>query len=449
VAQADVSASWLNFRQCLKPLCAPIPSASLHRLEFPALLRRVRTVGTPSMVDLTEYRIGVPQQRLDAIRDAIAAFDWDDFPDLAESEDPWSAGTSSAFLRRLCAYWTSGFDWRAQEAAINRFPQFMADIGGQRIHLLRERGSGPSDTALVLTHGWPGSIVEFLGVIERLAHPERFGGEAADGVDVVVPALPGFGFSDRPHAPVGPRRISGMWDRLLREGLGYKRYIAQGGDWGSMVSAMAGLDHSTAKGGGCEAIHLNFLGSRVDGDIETEEDRAYEARCQPFLRDGRAYSETNRTRPQTLGLAMHNNPVGQAAWITDKFHAWSDLGGGEPDRVFGFDQLLTNIMLYVATGSFTTSSWIYRAAQHEVMRNLPRGTRIEVPTAFASFSHELRPLPPRGLLERTYNLVQFTEFEQGGHFAALERPNEFVADVAKWVRLVRDARSSAPTSQTG
>jgi pimeloyl-ACP methyl ester carboxylesterase len=137
---------------------------------------------------------------------------------------------------------------------------------------------------------------------------------------------------------------------------------------------------------------------------------------------------------------MQNNPVGQAAWIIDKFHAWSDLGGGDPDVVFGFDDLLTNIMLYAATGSFTTSSWIYRAAQHEVMRTLPRGTRIDVPTAFASFPHDLRPLPPRGLLERTYNLVQFTEFQQGGHFAALERPDEFVADVATFVRKIRSQR---------
>jgi microsomal epoxide hydrolase len=392
------------------------------------------------MVQLSAYQVEIPQARLDAIRDAVAAFDWSDVPDLVEGGDPWSAGTSPAFLRRLCAYWTTDFDWRAQEAAINRFPQFMADIDGQRIHLLHERGSGPGDTALVLTHGWPGSIVEFLHVIDRFAHPERFGGQAADGVDVVVPALPGFGLSGRPQAPIGPRRIAAIWDRLLRDGLGYERYIAQGGDWGSMVSAMAGLDHSLAKGGGCEAIHLNFLGSRVDGDVQTEEDRAFEARCQPFLRDGRAYSETNRTRPQTLGLAMHNNPVGQAVWIIDTFHAWSDLASGELDAVFSFDDLLSNVMLYAAPSSFTTSSWIYRAAQHEVMRSLPRGEGIDVPTGYASFPRDLRPLPPRGLLERTYNLVQFTEYESGGHFAALERPNEFLADVRAFIRRIRDDR---------
>ena len=392
------------------------------------------------MPHISPYKIDVPQRHLDAIRAAVAAFDWDDFPDLIEAGDAWAAGTSLGFLRRLCGYWVSGFDWRAREAAINRFPQAMADCDGQRIHLLHERGSGPSDTALVLTHGWPGSVVEFLGVIERLAHPERFGGSAADGVDVVVPALPGFGFSGRPAAPVGPRRIAAIWDRLLRDGLGYERYIAQGGDWGSMVSAMAGLDHSIAHGGGCEAIHLNFLGSRAEGTPETDEVRAFEARCRPFLQDGRAYSEVQRTRPQTLGLAMQNNPVGQAAWIVDKFHAWSDLRGREPDAVFDRDDLLTNIMVYVATGSFTTATWIYHAAQHEVMRSLPRGTRIEVPTGYASFPYDLRPLPPRGLIEDTYNLVQFTEYDHGGHFAALERPDEFAADVAKFVQHVREVR---------
>jgi pimeloyl-ACP methyl ester carboxylesterase len=394
------------------------------------------------MVDMSAYRLEMPKARLQAISAAVEAFDWESSPDLVEDGDPWAAGTSTAFLRRLCAHWTAGFDWPAQEAAINRFPQFMADIDGQRIHLLHERGSGLGDTALVLTHGWPGSIVEFLGVIDRFAHPERFGGQAADGVDVVVPALPGFGLSGRPQAPIGPRRIAALWDRLLREGLGYQRYIAQGGDWGSMVSAMAGLDHSIAKGGGCEAIHLNYFASRVDGDVETEADHAFEARCQTFLRDGRAYSETQRTRPQTLGLAMQNNPVGQAAWIIDKFHAWSDLGGGEPDAVFSLDHLLTNIMLYVGTGSFTTASWIYRAAQHEVMRVLPRGTRIAVPTGFASFPCELRPRPQRGLVEKTYDVVQFTEFSRGGHFAALERPEDFAADVLAFIRRIRADRSA-------
>ena len=403
--------------------------------------------GQTGMIDVPDYRIEVPQTRLDTIRDAVARFDWGAVPDLTEAGDPWSAGTSPVFLRRLCEHWTSGFDWRAQEAAINRFPQRMAEIDAQRIHLLHERGSGPRDTALVLTHGWPGSIVEFLGVIDCLAHPERHGGEAGDGVDVVVPALPGFGFSGRPQAPLGPRRIAGLWDRLLREGLGYQRYIAQGGDWGSMVSAMAGLDHSVERGGGCEGIHLNYLGSRVEGDCETEADRAFEARCAPFVRDGRAYSETNRTRPQTLGLAMENNPVGQAAWIIDKFHAWSDLGGRAPDAVFSLDDLVTNVMFYVATGSFTTSAWIYRAAATEVMRTLPRGTRVAVPTAYASFPHDLKPLPPRALVGKTYNLAQFTEYDRGGHFAALERPVEFATDVTNFVRSIRAGRKQCVGSR--
>jgi microsomal epoxide hydrolase len=399
------------------------------------------------MAAATKFRIDLPEARIAAIRQQLRAFDWDAVPTLIEHGDPWSAGVDPGFLRELCLYWADGFDWRAQEAAINRFPQFLADIDGHSIHLLHERGSGAHDTALVLTHGWPGSIVEFLGVIDRLAHPERFGGTAADGIDVVVPALPGFGFSARPATPIGPRRIAALWDKLLRETLGYQRYIAQGGDWGSMVSAMAGLDHSIAKGGGCVAIHINMLGSRVEGPSETDEERAFEARCEPFLRDGRAYADTHRTRPQTLAYAIQDNPVGAAAWIIDKFHAWSDQRGPSGDipltEVFSRDTLLTNLMLYVATDSFATATWIYRAAQDEVLRVLPTGTRIDVPTGYLSLPREIRPMPPRALLEKTYRVVHFSERDRGGHFAALEQPDLFVVDVAAFVRQVR-AMPDAP-----
>jgi microsomal epoxide hydrolase len=390
------------------------------------------------MTQSAPFSIAVPEERLAHLRERVQGFRWEGMPDLMENADPWSAGASRAFMRALCDYWVNGFDWRAQEAAINRYPQVMARIDGQDIHVLHERGSGAHDVALVLTHGWPGSTVEFLHLIDRFAHPERFGGTAADGVDVVVPALPGFGFSSRPAMPIGPRRIAALWDRLLREVLGYRRYIAQGGDWGSMVSAMAGLDHSEAKGGGCIAIHINMLGTRVAGEPENEAERAFEERCKPFVRDGRAYAETHRTTPQTLAFAMQDNPVAQAAWIIDKFYRWSDRrGANDLQDVFSLDTLLSNVMFYAATGSFATATWIYRAAAQEVMRVLPPGTRIEVPTGFASFPCEIRPLPPRGLLEKTYRLERFTEFDRGGHFAALEQPDLFANDVAAFVRQVR------------
>jgi pimeloyl-ACP methyl ester carboxylesterase len=401
------------------------------------------------MSETRPFHVAVPEERLAAIRRRVQQFPWDDMPVLAEDGDPWSAGASHSFMRELCDYWVNQFDWRAQEVAINRLPQMMARVDGQDIHVLHERGSGPRDAALVLTHGWPGSIVEFLHLIERFAHPERFGGSADDGIDVVVPALPGFGFSGRPAAPFGPRKIAGLWDRLLREVLGYERYIAQGGDWGSMVSAMAGLDHSLARGGGCEAIHINLFASSVAGEPDNQEQRDFLKRCEPFIRDGRAYAETHRTKPQTLAYAMGESPVGAAAWIIDKFHAWSDLragGGAERDLrdVFSMDTLLTNVMFYVATGSFATATWIYRAGQWEVMRVLPAGTRIDVPTGFASFPCELRPLPPRSLIDKTYRLERFSEFDRGGHFAALEVPDLFVADVAAFVRQVRDQRRVWP-----
>jgi pimeloyl-ACP methyl ester carboxylesterase len=397
------------------------------------------------MAGTTPFRIALPNAQIEAIRRQIRSFAWDAMPTLIEDGDPWSAGADPGFLRELCGYWADGFDWRAQEEAINHFPQFMVEIDGYAIHVLHERGSGAHDMALVLTHGWPGSIVEFLGVIDRLAHPERFGGAAADGIDVVVPALPGFGFSGRPPAPIGPLRIAGLWDKLVRETLGYRCYIAQGGDWGSMVSAMAGLHHALPKGGGCAAIHINMFGSRVEGPPETDAERAYELRCEPFLRDGRAYAEAHRTTPQTLGYAMQDNPVGMAAWIIDKFHAWCDRRGPvgatverSLTEVFSRDTLLTNLMFYVATGSFTTATWIYRAVQHEAVRVLPRGNHIDVPTGYLSLPRDIRPLPPRALLEKTYRVVHFAEHDRGGHFAALEQPGLFAADVATFVRQVRE-----------
>jgi microsomal epoxide hydrolase len=387
------------------------------------------------------FRIAVADERLAAIRRQVAGFAWDAIPELVEHGDPWSAGASVGFMRELCAYWVDGFDWRAQEAKINRFPQFMARVGGQDIHLIHERGSGPRDAALVLTHGWPGSVVEFLEIIDRLAHPERFGGRPEDGIDVVVPALPGFGFSGRPPVPIGPRAIAGLWDRLVRGTLGYERYIAQGGDWGSMVSAMAGLHHPVTRGGGCEAIHINMLGSRVEDEIESADEAEYAERCAPFLTDGRAYAETHRTTPQTLAYAMADNPVAQAAWIVDKFHAWTDLRGGKDlTDVVDRDTLLTNIMFYVATGNFATATWIYRAVHAEPVRVLPKGSYVEVPTGFASFPQEIRPRPPEGLLKKTYNLQQFTEYDKGGHFAALELPDALVGDIARFLRAVREGR---------
>ena len=259
----------------------------------------------------TPFRIAIPDATIAAIHQRIRDFPWDAIPALEEQGDPWSAGASIPFMRELCDHWLHRYDWRAQEAAINHFPQFIANIAGQDIHFLHQRGSGAHDIALVLTHGWPGSIVEFLHVIDRFAHPERFGGAAEHGIDVVVPALPGFGFSGRHASPIGPRGVAALWDRLLREALGYQRYIAQGGDWGSMVSAMAGLHHASPHGG-CIAIHLNMLGTRADPGPANDEERSFEQRCQPFLRDGWAYAETHRTTPQTLAYAMADNPVAQA-----------------------------------------------------------------------------------------------------------------------------------------
>lgn len=226
------------------------------------------------------FTVEVPQRVLDGIREKVRAYEWPRTPSIAPDEDPWTYGTDPAWLRELCRYWTEQFDWRAAEAELNRFPQFTAQVDGQSIHFLHVRASAPGAPTVVLTHGWPGSVYEFYGVIERLTRPENHGGNAAHGVNVVVPSLPGYGFSGAPDRPIGPRRVAQLWDRLLREVLGYETYIAQGGDWGAMVSGWLAFEHSTSNRGGCRALHLNMLGLQPAGGPQTDEEKAWQQRMR-------------------------------------------------------------------------------------------------------------------------------------------------------------------------
>ncbi|GAN76789.1 epoxide hydrolase family protein [Acidisphaera rubrifaciens] len=393
---------------------------------------------------VTPFRIDVAQAVIDAIRAKVRAYDWHEMPEIAPGEDRWAYGTDMRYLRALCEYWVDTYDWRAAEAALNAHPQFTAAIDGQTIHFLHVRGSGPGGDALLLTHGWPGSVYEFYGVIDRLAHPQRHGGDAAAGIDLVIPSLPGFGFSGKPSRPIGPRRIAGLWDRLMRETLGYRRYIAQGGDWGAYISGMLALDHTHARGGGCEAVHLNMFGLRPAGPLGAEEDRAWADAVAQFRNRESAYSQLQATKPQTLSYAMMGSPVGVAAWIVEKFNTWADTRGPDGARdiehVFTKDQLLTNVMIYLVTRSFNTASWIYRGRADEGGAVMPAGRRVEVPTAIASFPCEIIPFPKRPLVETGYDVVRWTDFERGGHFAAMETGPVFADDVAAFVAQVRALR---------
>jgi microsomal epoxide hydrolase len=343
-------------------------------------------------------------------------------------------------MERLLDYWRHEYDWRLVEARLNRVPQFMASVGGYRIHLVHERGSGPAPLPLVLTHGWPGSFVEFEAVIGPLAHPERFGGRIEDAFDVVVPTLPGYGWSSPPPAPVTTRDIAKVWDDLMTSVLGYPRYMAQGGDWGSLVTSWLGVDATRH----VEAIHLNMMGLRPhlgEGSAPlTAEEEAWAKRARARLDRETGYQAIQGTKPQTLAYALTDSPVGLAAWIAEKFHGWSEpMAGGPP---FTMEQIITDVMIYWVTGSANTASWLYIAARRLGGMRLERGELVTVPTGFLCCPHDLFPAPPDSWVRRVYPLMRRTELPAGGHFLAYERPRDFVEDVRAFFRSFRAQASS-------
>ena len=384
------------------------------------------------MNDMTSpkpFRVAVPEETLERIRAKVADYIWHYMPD----DGGWSYGANLDYMKELCAYWLDEFDWRAQEAVLNRFPQFTVPVEGIDIHFIHEKGSGPAPTPLLISHGWPGSVAEFRNVIEPLAHPERFGGDVADAFDVVAPSLPGFGFSGRPSRPMGPRGMANVFAKLMTEGIGYDSYVAQGGDWGGAVSSWLGYEHAPA----CKAIHINILTMRHPDGPQGAEEEAWEARFEEEQVMENGYRTIQATKPQTLSYAMNDSPVGVAAWITEKFNSWSHTDGDDIESAHTKDELLTNIMIYIVTGTFNSASWIYYGRREEGGRLLsPEGRRVEVPTGCALFPEELLAWPPRSYAERIYNITHWTEMPRGGHFGAMEEPELFVEDVRAFVRTL-------------
>jgi pimeloyl-ACP methyl ester carboxylesterase len=377
------------------------------------------------------FTIDVPDAVLEDLRDRLRRTR---FPGEPE-EAGWSYGASAPFVRRLVEYWLEEYDWRAVEARLNRLPQRMATIGDLRIHLLHERGSGPNPLPLVIAHGWPGSFVEFEAVVEPLAHPERFGGSDRDAFDVVVPSMPGFGWSSAPPGPITTRQMAAMWDELMTSVLGYPRYAAQGGDWGSLVATWLGVDFPTHLSG----LHLNFAGLRPytgEGSPPlTAEEQEWLERTQRAVERELGYQAIQGTKPQTLAHLLTDSPAGLAAWFVEKFHGWSDPAAGEPP--FTLEQLVTNVMIYWVTASAGTASWPYTAVYRLGGVDLARDELVRAPTAFLATPNDLAPAPPDAWLARSYNLVRRTNLPCGGHFLAYERPQDFVEDVREFFRDCR------------
>jgi len=375
---------------------------------------------------MTPLTVAWDADRLAWVRERVRAYRMPRLPDGAG----WRYGCDPEFLSDLCAYWLDGFDEQAAAADLNRFPQGVVRVEDQNLHVVHVVGEANGTRPLLLTHGWPGSIYEFWSVIEPLAYPSRHGGRAEDAFDLVIPALPGFGLSGKPKMPIGPRTTARLFDRLMREKLGYARYRAQGGDWGAGVAAWLGLDH----GASLEAIHLNFLLVQPHAEPSSEAERAWKQAAETTQLQLGAYAQLQGTKPLSLGYAMADEPVAQLAWLVERFHDWADLRERPFEQVFSRDRLLTNALLYILTDAFATATWFYAGAQAEGVRRMPEGARVTVPTAFSAYPDPRTPAPPREWVERGYAVSRWREMPRGGHFAAMETPDQFVADLREWGR---------------
>jgi len=377
---------------------------------------------------IERFQVRVDDEVLDDLRIRLAQTR---FPDQIEGTG-WEYGFPVAYLRDLVMYWRDEYDWRAEEARLNELPQFRTTIGGQSIHFIHARSRHADALPLLIGHGWPGSVVEFLDVIPRLTEPEVHGGDTADAFHVVAPSLPGYGWSEPTHARGWePWQIARAFAELMAR-LGYTSYAAQGGDWGAQVATRIGaLDPEH-----CAAIHLNMpIADRPKDSVPlTDEDKADLAAMQQFQREEAGYAQEQATKPQTLGVALNDSPAGLLAWIVEKFRTWSDCGG-DVERRFTKDELLTNITIYWVTGAINSSFWPYYARYHAPWP-IAEGQRVEVPTAYAAFPKEI-VRPPRSWAERVYNIRRWTVMPSGGHFAALEEPQALVDDLRAFFRDLR------------
>lgn len=377
------------------------------------------------------FSLSVPEEAIADLRQRLVRTR---FPDQAPGE-PWAYGADLGYMRELVDYWLDRFDWRAAEARLNALPQFKVPLHGIDVHYLHVPGQGPDPCPLLLLHGWPGSVLEFLELIPRLADPARFGGDPADAFTVVAPSLPGFGLSFTPGQPrFSAEAIADCLAELMTRVLGHERFAAQGGDWGSFVASRLGFAHADHVMG----IHLNLMPLRRDPAIVADpspDERRYLDELAVFLKEETGYQAIQGTRPQTLAFALTDSPAGLAAWIVEKFRIWSDCGG-DVESVFTKDQLLANIGLYWFTGAIGSSFWPYYARLHGPWP-VPEGATVDVPTGYAEFPHEILR-PPRSLAARTYtDIRRWTVMPRGGHFAAMEQPEALADEIRAFFRPLR------------
>ena len=377
-----------------------------------------------SSLDVRPFTLDVPEADLDDLRGRLARTRWPE----RETVDDWSQGVPLGYLQEVCDYWQHRYDWRRCEKRLNDFGQYLAEVDGLDIHFLHVRSPHPQAMPLVLTHGWPGSVIEFLDVIGPLTDPTSYGGDAADAFHVVVPSLPGYGYSAKPtRTGWNIQRVARAWATLMA-GLGYDRYGAQGGDWGAMVTTSIGQQDPEHVAG----VHLNMAIAAPDPleDLTEQEQRAL-ASMADYDRWGSGYSKQQSTRPQSLGYGLVDSPAGQCGWIIEKFLAWTDCGG-HPENALTKDQMLDNIMLYWLPATGASSARLYWESFSS-----PNMDPVEVPSGVSVFPHDIIQLSERWARNRFTDLRYYSALDAGGHFAAFEQPTLFTEEVRASFRTVR------------
>lgn len=382
------------------------------------------------MGDIREFKIAIPDADIEDLR---ARLKRTRFPE-AETPDDWSQGLPLAYARELLGYWLNTYDWRVREAYYNRLPQFLTEIDGLDIHFVHARSPHANATPLLITHGWPGSIVEFHKVIGPLADPVAHGGDAKDAFHVICPSLPGYGFSGKPaETGWGVEKIAMVWDKLMHR-LGYDRYYAQGGDWGSAVATTIGVQNA----GRCAGIHVNMPNARAPKEAlekPNERDMAALVRAKYYQDWGAGYSKQQSTRPQTLGYALVDSPMGQAAWIIEKFWEWTDCDG-HPENVLTRDELLDNVMFYWWPATGASSARLYWESFGRAFGDGADAT-VNLPAGCSIFPKEIVPTPRSWAEKRYAHIVYWNELAKGGHFAAFEQPDLFVDELRACFRVMR------------
>lgn len=380
-------------------------------------------------MDITPFRIEIPQSDLEDLRQRLSGTRFPERETVVDS----AQGPQLERVRKLVEYWRTQYDWRRLETRLNSYPQFTTEIDGAEIHFLHIRSRHENATPMVMTHGWPGSIVEFLDVIDLLVNPTEHGGHAEEAFHLVLPSIPGFGFSGKPTAKGWNRtRIGRAWDLLMKR-LGYLEYVAQGGDWGSVITTEMGR----LKLEGLRAIHVNlpFVAPVPFPENPTDEEKAAIAQCILFLEDGSFYHHLQTTRPQTIGYSLADSPAGQAAWIYEKLAAWSD-SNGVAENVFSYDQMLDNIMFYWLTNTGASSARIYAEHPGLTFAAVP----VDIPVAVSVFPGEIYT-PPKEWAERAFsNMFYWNRAAKGGHFAAFEQPQVFAAEIRAAFAKFRSAQ---------